>query len=220
VIATFWVTNTFAAGIVANFNATFMATVMVMIHLVRHQLPRRAFIWVFISLWISFEYLHHFWDLSWPWLTLGNALAQYPWAAQWYEYTGIFGGSLWILMVNFYGDDMINRWLRAQPLFWGRYVCSDSAHALSLWLWNTTTENTAEPVPVIVQTKFEPHYEKFDIPKGAIFPLKNFTNILISQPGISFFRRPVSRHQLNTFRRIRLFSFSVMVDSFPQLRLV
>ena len=38
---------------------------------------RRAW-WALISLWLSFEYLHLNWDLSWPWLTLGNVFAHYP----------------------------------------------------------------------------------------------------------------------------------------------
>jgi len=25
------------------------------------------------SIWVSYEFLHHNWDLAWPWLTLGNA---------------------------------------------------------------------------------------------------------------------------------------------------
>ena len=31
---------------------------------------------------------------------LGNGFANDPWAVQWYEYTGVFGGSLWVLLVN------------------------------------------------------------------------------------------------------------------------
>lgn len=50
--------------------------------------------------WIVWEQAHMNWDLSWPWLTLGNVFANYPWAVQWYEYTGVFGGSLWVWIVN------------------------------------------------------------------------------------------------------------------------
>ncbi|WP_262915331.1 apolipoprotein N-acyltransferase [Niabella ginsengisoli] len=50
--------------------------------------------------WIAFEYLHHNWDLSWPWLTLGNVFATHPGWVQWYEYTGTSGGSLWVLLSN------------------------------------------------------------------------------------------------------------------------
>lgn len=51
-------------------------------------------------IWLAFEYGHHRWDLSWPWLTLGNAFASHPYAVQWYEYTGILGGSLWVWWAN------------------------------------------------------------------------------------------------------------------------
>ena len=55
----------------------------------------------FISIWMSFEYLHLNWEFSWPWLNLGNAFSEYPQWIQWYEYTGTFGGTLWVLLVNF-----------------------------------------------------------------------------------------------------------------------
>lgn len=54
----------------------------------------------FIVFWLAFEYVHLNWELSWPWLTLGNAFATHPGWVQWYEYTGVGGGSLWILLIN------------------------------------------------------------------------------------------------------------------------
>lgn len=57
-------------------------------------------IWLLIPVWLSFEYLHTHWELSWTWLTLGNVFSfQHNWV-QWYEFTGVSGGSLWILAVN------------------------------------------------------------------------------------------------------------------------
>lgn len=53
-----------------------------------------------LGTWISFEYLHLHWSLSWPWLHLGNAFANTPSWVQWYEYTGSFGGSAWVLWGN------------------------------------------------------------------------------------------------------------------------
>jgi apolipoprotein N-acyltransferase len=50
--------------------------------------------------WIAFEQLHLHWDLSWPWLTLGNGFASATSWVQWYEYTGFLGGSAWVLGVN------------------------------------------------------------------------------------------------------------------------
>lgn len=53
-----------------------------------------------ISFWIAMEYLHQTWDLAFPWMTLGNGFASTHQLVQWYEYTGVYGGSLWILISN------------------------------------------------------------------------------------------------------------------------
>ncbi|WP_185853345.1 apolipoprotein N-acyltransferase [Blattabacterium cuenoti] len=53
-----------------------------------------------VCLWISFEKMHLEWEISWPWLNLGNGFSnQIDWI-QWYEYTGTLGGSVWIWTVN------------------------------------------------------------------------------------------------------------------------
>jgi apolipoprotein N-acyltransferase len=55
-----------------------------------------------ILFWIAYEYLHLDWDLSWPWLQIGNVFANHPNLVQWYEVTGNLGGSLWVLLVNIF----------------------------------------------------------------------------------------------------------------------
>lgn len=56
--------------------------------------------WLFVGIWLLYEYGHHRWDLSWPWLTLGNAFSGMPSYVQWYEITGTLGGTALILSVN------------------------------------------------------------------------------------------------------------------------
>ena len=53
-----------------------------------------------ISFWIGYEYLHQTWDLAFPWMNLGNGFAEAHYLIQWYEYTGVYGGTLWILLSN------------------------------------------------------------------------------------------------------------------------
>lgn len=60
-----------------------------------------------VAFWMLFEYIHLNWQLSWPWLTLGNVFASRPSWVQWYEYTGVSGGTLWILLVNITVKEMI-----------------------------------------------------------------------------------------------------------------
>jgi len=69
-------------------------------------------------LWLSFEKFHLEWDFSWPWLNLGNAFANFPKWIQWYEYTGAFGGSLWVLLTNAIGFySILNLKEKNQPSF-------------------------------------------------------------------------------------------------------
>jgi apolipoprotein N-acyltransferase len=228
VISTFWVMNTaLVAGIVANFlNAALMATVMMLIHVVRRQFhPRWAAI-VFISFWLSFEYVHHFWDISWPWLAHGNALSQYPWAIQWYEYVGAFGGSLWVLVLNYLGYKIYTRWPeRTRSLILSYIGLLTLPVLFSLWIWNTIEEGDGAPVGItIVQPNFEPHYEKFDIPQRdqtLRFLKLSFDHIDSTTRYLVFPETSFEGVRLNAFREntpIRL--FQDVVDSFPQLRLV
>lgn len=53
-----------------------------------------------ICFWLFYEYLHQTWDLSFPWMTLGNGFASTHQLIQWYEFTGVYGGTLWILLAN------------------------------------------------------------------------------------------------------------------------
>ncbi|MGI4750171.1 MAG: apolipoprotein N-acyltransferase [Janthinobacterium lividum] len=53
-----------------------------------------------VCFWIGYEYLHQSWDLAFPWMTLGNGFAiSHSWI-QWYEFTGVYGGTIWIWLVN------------------------------------------------------------------------------------------------------------------------
>ncbi len=99
---TYWVYfSTDVGGILAFFfNSLFMAIVMQSLFITRKRLGK---IWSYIALvacWTSFEMLHLSWQLSWPWLTLGNGFAATTSWVQWYEYTGVLGGTIWIWTIN------------------------------------------------------------------------------------------------------------------------
>ncbi|WBV61699.1 apolipoprotein N-acyltransferase [Chryseobacterium camelliae] len=54
----------------------------------------------FVAIWMSFEKFHMNWELTWPWLNLGNSFSEYPKLIQWYDTLGATGGSFWILLIN------------------------------------------------------------------------------------------------------------------------
>jgi len=49
---------------------------------------------------LAIEYFHFRWDAAYPWLTLGHVFAKFPILVQWYEYTGVLGGTLWVVLIN------------------------------------------------------------------------------------------------------------------------
>ena len=77
-----------------------MSSAFLLFHKIKKATTNRLGYIAFVVCWLSFEYLHLNWDLSWPWLTLGNVFANATYAVQWYEYTGILGGTLWVLLIN------------------------------------------------------------------------------------------------------------------------
>ncbi|NTW34479.1 MAG: apolipoprotein N-acyltransferase, partial [Bacteroidetes bacterium] len=102
-LTTYWIYFSTAFGAVAAIliNALLMSFTLTLFHYSRRILKHNSAYMAFIVFWISFEYLHLHWDLSWPWMNLGNGFANYPSLIQWYEYTGSFGGTLWVLLTNY-----------------------------------------------------------------------------------------------------------------------
>ncbi len=102
ILVTWWVKNASFGGAAMAIlaNALLMTGVFLIFHSVKKRVGEKWGNMGFIVFWISFEFIHLDWDLTWPWLTLGNVFAGTPGWIQWYEYTGVFGGSLWVLVVN------------------------------------------------------------------------------------------------------------------------
>lgn len=64
----------------------------------------------FIAIWMSFEKFHLNWELTWPWLNLGNVFSEYPKLVQWYDTLGATGGSFWILLINVFLFYTVRTW--------------------------------------------------------------------------------------------------------------
>jgi len=102
IITTYWIKNASMGGAVMAIvsNTILMTIVFLLFHKVKKRVGEKWGSTIFICFWMTFEFMHLRWDLSWPWLTLGNGFANDINWIQWYEYTGVFGGSLWILLIN------------------------------------------------------------------------------------------------------------------------
>ena len=104
-----WFASDFGAIVAIVLNSLFLAIAFQLAHYTRNKLGHFKGDFALIFFWIGWEYFHLDWDLSWTWLTLGNGFANAPYLIQWYEYTGVFGGSLWILLSNLLATHWITK---------------------------------------------------------------------------------------------------------------
>ena len=101
-ITSWWLINASFLGMAfANLcNSLFYASFFSLFYWAKGRLPLRSAHLFLIALWLAFEKLHLTWDFSWTWMNLGNVFSEKIYWIQWYEYTGTFGGSLWVLSIN------------------------------------------------------------------------------------------------------------------------
>ncbi|MBP5539411.1 MAG: apolipoprotein N-acyltransferase [Bacteroidales bacterium] len=172
-ITTFWVCNaTMGGGIFTGFaNAFKMALIFQLFHWSKKRL-RGVLPYLFLAaMWLAWEKIYFVSPIPWPWLVLGNAFAGSIACVQWYEWTGVLGGSLWVWVFNLglfglltarYGGSWsrFNRKAKLAMLTVLPLLLLVPL-AVSLVLWNTTKEEGEELEVLISQPNFDP-YEKFE----------------------------------------------------------
>ena len=165
-LSTFWVANaSLGAGTFAIMvNSLLMCVPILLYHGTNRFMPTLGFFGLVVY-WITFEYNHFHWDLSWPWLALGHGFAQWPSLMQWYEYTGVFGGTLWVLVINVLIFRKLNRGNKSWSDWPAITILALIVFPIVFSGWRYQTfEEKGKPVQVaVVQPNFEPHYEKFTI---------------------------------------------------------
>ena len=132
----------------------------------------------FLFLWLGYEYFHNIWDLAWPWFNLGNSLATAPWLIQWVEFTGVRGGSLWIILINFALFKVVEVYQKrglfnTLPLGAGILLLLWVPSYLSYQMFRSF-RNGEETVKIaLIQPNLDPYTEKF-VPKKQARHLANF----------------------------------------------
>ena len=162
ILSTYWVGNSalFAGVFAVVANSLLMTIPWVLGHVIRHRMPKLEYA-PLVCFWLAFEYLHFRWDLSWPWLTLGNGFASFHTWIQWYDITGVLGGSLWIWICNVSVFNVWNRYRKREltifktlPLI----VAFTIPLAISIYKYYNFKEGTEKIEVVCMQPNYEPHY--------------------------------------------------------------
>ncbi len=166
-LTTWWIVYSTIPGMLAavTLNASFMALPWWLMHLARRRSGGRQGPLAVVLLWLAFEHLHTQWELSWSWLDLGNVFAAHTAWIQWFEYTGVAGGALWVLAVNLLLFSALIQYRSAEHF--GKRAAWNTALALIVFVLPSalsfhifsTYEETHDPVEVVVVQPAEDPYE-------------------------------------------------------------
>ncbi|NLN32077.1 MAG: apolipoprotein N-acyltransferase [Flavobacteriaceae bacterium] len=149
-------------------NALLMSLVFQLYHWVKSKAGNFYSIPFFAAIWICFEKFHLNWEMTWPWFNLGNGFANYPKWIQWYEYTGTFGGTLWVLVGNLivfyflYGylnlkEKKLRNKLIVYTLLWIGFPIG-----ASYIIYANYEEKGEEITAMALQPKLNPYTEKYN----------------------------------------------------------
>ncbi len=167
---TWWIWNASAGGALMAFilNALLMAIAFYLFHFIKKKLGKKVGYIVLPLVWIGFEYLHYYWELSWPWLSLGNAFSIRTTWIQWYEFTGSLGGTLWVLSMNIMLTLIVEQHLfKKQPLTSTKTLLISASLTLicplviSAYLYSSYSEENRPIEVVLLQPNIDPYNEKF-----------------------------------------------------------
>ena len=179
ILITWWLINSSLIGMLfANIcNSLFYAIIFTCFSWAKKRLPNRSAYLFLIALWIAFEKLHLSWDFSWTWLNLGNVFSENIYWIQWYEYTGVFGGSLWVLVINvwlFHIFKNHNTILGYKPL--ARKMIAPLMFialpiAFSLYLYEKVEEGSKDIKVLLVQPNIDPYSTKYSLTNANFIDL-------------------------------------------------
>lgn len=111
------------------------------------------------SVWVSYEYLHHNWDLAWPWLTLGNGWSNLTGAIQFISVTGVYGISFWViftagLLYNYIAEPV-------KPILYSAITIFFAFPLFSVLATITVHQNDGEPINVAIVQPNSDSYQDY-----------------------------------------------------------
>ena len=169
VVTTWWIWNATPAATAAwVLNSLFMAIVFNVFHLTKKKGCNNPWGNFFlIPYWMAFEQLTYLWAIKWPWLNLGNAFSSRIEWIQWYEYTGVAGGTLWILAVNILITNIILFFKSKETKKLFACIGIEAFVLLlpiiiSTRMYNHYDEQGTETEVIVVQQNCDPWNEQFD----------------------------------------------------------
>jgi apolipoprotein N-acyltransferase len=175
-LTSYWIANAHPLGVIATvgINGALMGGAFwfgqrLKEVLLRFPSPRGSALFPYLPLmatWISLEKLHEHWGLSFPWLHLGNTFHSIPQMVQWYSWTGVSGGTLWVLVLAaLIHYSWKNKSQKSVKWFLGIFTLPFVVSQM-MWYWPEDFTENAKVSVAVVQPNINAYTEKWEMPEG------------------------------------------------------
>ena len=154
-------------------------------HYVSKRAHRALAYTLLVTIWLATEWAYNSADvMTFPWLLLGHGFSGDVWAVQWYEYTGIFGGTLWVLVSNIAIFEILRTRTTAAKVRAAFVVVAPIVVSLVLLMSYTPSERTAQ---ISVVQPNVPCYEDERFEAGKFDPTQDVADLMAQVPASSTF---------------------------------
>ena len=183
-IATWWLVYStfFGMSFAVIVNSLLMAIVFTSYSFISKKVATKLSVIYWVCVWIVFEKFHLNWEFSWPWLNLGNVFSEKILWIQWYEYTGSFGGSLWVLIVNYLFFLVYKNLIETKKFDVIRFSYSILSVAIpiiiSMYIYKNQNQDFNYIKASILQPNIDPYEEKYG--KTNISIINDFKDLVNS----------------------------------------
>jgi apolipoprotein N-acyltransferase len=165
----YWIWNATIPGAIAAYiiNSMIMAVAFWLIHLVHRTLGEKMGHFAFLVIWTAYEHYYLNIQINFPWLLMGNGFAKDIRLVQWYEYTGVLGGTFWVLFINLLIFLLLRHYIRTGTLRDRKFELGLLALLLivpiggSLIRYGNVHEEGKAAEIVVVQPNIDPYNDKF-----------------------------------------------------------
>ncbi len=165
----YWIWNATIPGAIAAYliNSFVMAVFFWLIHVVHRTLGDKMGHFGFLVIWTAYEHYYLNIQINFPWLLMGNGFAKDIQMVQWYEYTGVLGGTFWVLFINLLIFLLMRNYLRNNTFrnkkfeLWLLILLIIVPVVWSVVRYHTIQEEGKTAEVVIVQPNIDPFNDKF-----------------------------------------------------------
>lgn len=168
-LATWWITwvSFFGMVFIVTTNSLLMAGVWWLAGFVSRKFDKTLGYLSLVSFWIAYEFLLNHCEIPWPWLVLGNGFAWSAKIIQWYQYTGVTGGSFWVLLSNIFLFETLQAYQGKRFKRFASWSSSSLATILipiliSVGIYFNYQESGSSVRIMAVQPNVDPYTEKFN----------------------------------------------------------